>query len=105
MSTAANDASDGVPATAPDSTAPGSGRTARSPSGSDDALSDELAALEERVDRLAALCATLALENRSLRGQQRTLVEERARLIEKNETARSKVEQMIVRLKSLEGGQ
>ena len=33
------------------------------------------------------------------------LVEERSRLVEKNETARSKVEQMIVRLKSLEAGQ
>ena len=70
-----------------------------------DALDAELAALEHRVGRLADLCTRLDLENRSLREQQRALVEERARLIEKNDTARSKVEQMIVRLRSLEAGQ
>ena len=70
-----------------------------------DGLEAELAALEHRIGRLADLCARLDLENRSLREQQRVLVEERARLIEKNDTARSKVEQMIVRLRSLEAGQ
>ena len=69
-----------------------------------DALDAELAVLEARLGRLADLCTRLDLENRSLREQQRTLVEERARLVEKNETARSKVEQMIVRLRSLEAG-
>lgn len=64
-----------------------------------------LAALEDRVERLIELCVRLDQENRSLRDQRRTLVEERARLIEKNDTARSKVEQMIVRLRSLEAGQ
>jgi len=54
---------------------------------------------------LIGLCSKLHLENESLKNQQGTLVEERARLIKKNEIARSKVEQMIQRLKSLEAGQ
>ena len=68
-------------------------------------LEEELAALETRARELAALCTRLRLENRSLRTRQDALVEERSRLIEKNETARGKVEQMIVRLKSMEAGQ
>ena len=40
-----------------------------------------------------------------LREQHSSLIEERARLVEKNETARTKVEQMIIRLKSMEAGQ
>lgn len=92
---AANDPSDAV-------TTNDSGDPRGSPVASFDV---EFAALERRLDRLTGLCERLALENRSLRGQQRALVEERARLVEKNETARTKVEQMIVRLKSLEAGQ
>jgi len=67
-------------------------------------LDEELAALEARVQELAALCSRLTLENRAMREQRDALVEERARLLEKNETARGKVEQMIVRLKAMEGG-
>ena len=62
----------------------------------------EFDALESRLQDVAALCSQLRLENDSLKQQQLSLVEERAKLIEKNETARNKVEQMIVRLKSLE---
>ena len=65
-------------------------------------LEDQFDALETRLNAVFALCTRLKQENQSLREQQHSLVEERARLIEKNETARSKVEQMIVRLKSLE---
>lgn len=68
-------------------------------------ISDEIVQLETRLEDLASLHAKLKIENRTLREQQSTLVEERARLIEKNELARGKVEQMIVRLKSLEAGQ
>lgn len=67
-------------------------------------LDDELAALENRVQELSALCRRLRLENRSLQERQEALSEERSRLIEKNEIARGKVEQMIVRLKSMEAG-
>lgn len=62
-------------------------------------------ALESRMSDVIELCSTLRLENQSLKHQQESLVEERARLIEKNEMARRKVEQMIVRLKSMESGQ
>ena len=67
-------------------------------------LDEELAVLENRVQELAGSAARLTLENRSLRERLDALAEERARLIEKNETARGKVEQMIVRLKAMEGG-
>lgn len=68
-------------------------------------LHDEFSRLETRMQDLISLCSRLQTENRSLRSQQGNLVEERARLIEKNELARSKVEQMIQRLKALEAGQ
>jgi cell division protein ZapB len=62
----------------------------------------ELESLERKVDELISLCQTLARENRALRTQQHNWSAERARLIEKNELAKSKVEAMITRLKSLE---
>lgn len=68
-------------------------------------LDQQLESLERRVTALATNCEQLKSENVSLRAQQQELIDERARLIEKNETARRKVEQMILRLKSLEAGQ
>ena len=65
-------------------------------------INEEVQHLETQLNELASLCQRLNLENRSLKEQQVSLVEERARLVEKNELARTKVEQMIVRLKSLE---
>lgn len=72
---------------------------------SNPSLHDEFSRLETRMQDLISLCSRLHLENESLKNQQGSLVEERARLIEKNELARNKVEQMIQRLKSLEAGQ
>lgn len=63
----------------------------------------ELKKLETRVDDLLQTCDKLMNENKSLRQQQETLFSERANLIEKNELARTRVEAMITRLKSLEG--
>lgn len=68
-------------------------------------LHDEFNRLETRMQDLIGLCSKLHMENQTLKNQQGSLVEERARLIEKNELARSKVEQMIQRLKSLEASQ
>jgi cell division protein ZapB len=48
------------------------------------------------------VCEQLKTENNLLRGRQVALVAERARLIEKNDVARVRVEAMITRLKSLE---
>jgi cell division protein ZapB len=61
-----------------------------------------LAELEEKVEALLSLTETLGTENRALKTQQRSWTTERAKLIEKNEMAKSKVESMISRLKSLE---
>ena len=63
---------------------------------------DDWAALEQRVEELIDLCSVLTRENRALRAQQQNWTTERAKLIEKNELAKSRVESMIVRLKSLE---
>ncbi len=62
----------------------------------------EFSALEQKVDELIDLCDTLGKENKALRAQQQTWTNERAKLIEKNELAKSRVESMITRLKSLE---
>jgi cell division protein ZapB len=58
--------------------------------------------LEEKVDELIELCSVLTRENRALRAQQQNWTTERAKLIEKNELAKSRVESMITRLKALE---
>lgn len=68
-------------------------------------LENDLDALEGRLTALLNACEHLKAENTLLQDQQQELIDERARLVEKNETARRKVEQMIVRLKSLEAGQ
>jgi cell division protein ZapB len=62
----------------------------------------DLDALEYKIEELIKLCELLARENRALRSQQHNWATERARLIEKNELAKSRVESMITRLKSLE---
>lgn len=62
----------------------------------------DLQRLEQRIDALVRLCEKLAIENRALQDKYSDWMSERARLLEKNELARSKVEAMIGRLKSLE---
>lgn len=62
----------------------------------------DLDTLERKVNELIELCQVLARENKALRNQQSNWTTERAKLIEKNELAKSKVESMITRLKSLE---
>jgi len=70
------------------------------PQGEEDKL--ELSALEARVDDLIKTVDSLATENEALKVQQSQLTAERATLIEKTELARSRVEAMIARLKSME---
>ena len=62
----------------------------------------DLGVLEQRIDELIETCRALATENRALRAQRRSLTVERAKLLERNELASSKVDSMIGRLKSLE---
>lgn len=66
-------------------------------------MPDDLSALESRVDELIDRCEALARENRILRENNRSWTVERAGLLERNEVAKSKVEAMIERLKSLDG--
>jgi cell division protein ZapB len=63
---------------------------------------DEWNTLVKRIDELIELCSVLTKENRALRAQQQNWTSERAKLIEKNELAKSRVESMITRLKALE---
>jgi len=60
--------------------------------------------LEQRIDELIDTVGLLKNENTTLREQKDTLNAERSQLIEKTELARSRVEAMISRLRSLELG-
>lgn len=63
---------------------------------------DLLQSLETKMDRLIQVCERLQEENDQLRARASDWQRERVRLVEKNELARSRVEAMITRLKSLE---
>ena len=63
---------------------------------------NELQQMEQKIDRLINLCARLQTENQSLRNRENNLLKERGKLLEKNEMARSRVENMISRLKALD---
>jgi cell division protein ZapB len=63
---------------------------------------EELNRLERHVDNLISLVHLLGNENKALRTQQSNWTVERAKLIEKNELAKNRVESMIGRLKALE---
>ncbi|WP_341936676.1 TIGR02449 family protein [Marinimicrobium sp. C2-29] len=63
---------------------------------------DLLESLEAKMDRLIQVCERLQHENEELRAKSQDWQRERVRLIEKNDLARSRVEAMIIRLKSLE---
>lgn len=62
----------------------------------------DVSRLTNKVSDLIALCQRLRQENASLHEQRSALTEERALLLEKNELARSRVEAIINRLKSME---
>jgi cell division protein ZapB len=58
--------------------------------------------LEQQVSELLDLCKRLGKENNDLRAQLHHLSGERATLLEQKEQARSQVEAMITRLRSME---
>lgn len=58
--------------------------------------------LENKIDELIALCGELKRENRTLKSEIAGFREERRELLDKNELARSKVEAMIDRLRTME---
>jgi cell division protein ZapB len=63
---------------------------------------DNLTKLEQRIDELIGACRRLSKENHTLKSGQENLAEEHARLVEKTQVARSRIEAMIGRLKALE---
>lgn len=64
--------------------------------------STQLENLESKIDELIKLCTELNQENKSLKAKNDLWRGERAQLMKKNEVARSKVENMITRLRALE---
>jgi len=58
--------------------------------------------LENKIDELISLCRELNRENRALKAEIAGWHEERKDLLDKNELARSKVEAMINRLRTME---
>lgn len=65
-------------------------------------LAVDISALEKRIDELIALCDELERKHASLESDRENWMQERTRLLEKNEMAKTKIEAMIMRLKSLE---
>ena len=62
----------------------------------------DLSTLEKRIDELITFCDELEHKQESMAAEQEKGVQERTRLLEKNELAKAKIEAMIMRLKSLE---
>ena len=62
----------------------------------------EIKDLEAKIDELIDLCDVLEKQNVELLADQENWAQERARLIQKNDLAKSKVEAMIMRLKDLD---
>lgn len=58
--------------------------------------------VESKLDALIAHCRHLEAENAALQAKEQDWQQERKRLMEKNETARARVEAMIQHLKGLE---
>ena len=62
----------------------------------------EIKDLEAKIDELIQLCDELERKQAMMEADRDNWRQERTRLLEKNEMAKSKVEAMILRLKALE---
>lgn len=62
----------------------------------------QLNLLEQRVDDLIGTCRRLKDENLTLRSSRDALLEEKTKLAEKNRMARTRLEAIVDRLKSLD---
>lgn len=62
----------------------------------------QLQQLEQRIEELISISGRLRQENQVLQTRESRLLEERAELLKKNDVAKTKVEAIISRLKSLE---
>lgn len=63
---------------------------------------NELQVLEQKIDELIALCDQLNRENQALKADNAGWQSERQDLMDKNELARTRVEAMINRLRTME---
>ncbi|MGR9000204.1 MAG: TIGR02449 family protein [Gammaproteobacteria bacterium] len=62
----------------------------------------ELKDFEDKLDQLIEECHRLKIENSSLKSKQETLIQEKAKLLEKTDMTRTRVQTMITRLKAME---
>ncbi len=62
----------------------------------------EIQVLEDKIDSLVSCCEKLFAENHTLKTKQGELVRDRAQLLEKTTIAKTRVESIIARLKSVE---
>lgn len=65
-------------------------------------LNKDINQLEQRVDDLIVACRRLKEENDNLRTSRDALLEEKSKLAEKNRMARSRLESIVGRLRTLE---
>ena len=63
---------------------------------------EDYQALNEKIDALIELCAAMKQENQLLRANQHNWKAERQQLLENNRLAKSRLESVLTRLKSLE---
>jgi cell division protein ZapB len=63
---------------------------------------NQLQVLEQKIDELIALCQQLNRENQALKADSAGWQSERQDLMDKNELARTRVEAMINRLRTME---
>ena len=66
---------------------------------------NQLKILERKIDELITLCGELNRENQALKASTANWQREKEDLIDQNERARSKVEAMLGRLRSVEQAQ
>jgi len=64
----------------------------------------DITELEDKLEELIQRYASVKQENTSLKVKQDELVKEKAKLVEKTNLARNRVEAMISRLKTMEHG-
>lgn len=62
----------------------------------------DFSALEAKVDELVAMCDALVQENEKLREERQAWQAERARLAQRNDLAKTKIDTMIERLKNVD---
>ena len=63
---------------------------------------DRFQSLNEKVDELIDLCADMKRENQLLKAGENSWQNERKQLMDKNKTAKSKLESILVRLKAMD---